>query len=848
MKCVVAMLLMLGAVGLSFSSGAVTPMISAGGDHACAVTQGGGLKCWGGNAFGELGDGTTSRRDQPQDVPGLTQGVNMVAVGLFHTCALTTAGGVKCWGYNFDGQLGDGTNLDRLTPADVFGLSSGVTAIAAGDNHSCALLVGGGVKCWGSNSNGRLGDAGTANQNVPVDVSGLSSGVAAIAAGGSGGCAIMSSGALKCWGSRVGDGTTATRRVPTDVTGLASGVIAVAVGLSGRCALLIGGALKCWASNSSGAVGDGTTTSRTVPTDVSGLQSGVTAVATTRGGGACAIVNGGVMCWGRNPLGAVGNGTTIDQLLPVPVIGFSSGASALAAGTWFVCGLTTGGSVRCWGDNSNGALGDAMPGWRTTPRDVVLLGSGVIDVAVGGFHTCAATASGAAKCWGSANNGAVGDGSSVPSRAVPVDVVGLGSGVTRVAASFFHSCALSTSGSVWCWGQNSDGRLGDGTTVNRLTPVAVTGLSAGASTISVGVFHGCALVGGGLKCWGNNANGQLGDGSLVQRLTPVDVSANGKVFTTVSAGDFLTCAVSSTGGATCWGENSFGQVGDGTNTARTTPTDVSGLTTGVQAVAAGGSFSCALTSAGGVKCWGDNSAGQLGDGTLTSRNVPGDVSGLTVGVLRIGAGSAQACAVLTTGAVKCWGFNPVGQLGDGTRIDRSTPVDVALSGSAASAISLGYQHSCALLTNGGLKCWGSNGAGQVGDGTVGFRSTATVYTAAPSLSQPLAVADGATVTARVDGAMIARYLAGLSGSAVTQGIDTTGALRTDATEVARYFETIRPLLDIDGNTEFNPLTDGLLVVRYLLGMRGSALVAGAVGNGATRSAAQIEAYLAVLLP
>jgi len=273
-------------------------------------------------------------------------------------------------------------------------------------------------------------------------------------------------------------------------------------------------------------------------------------------------------------------------------------------------------------------------------------------------------------------NGQVGDGTTTD-RLTPTDVSGLATGFAAVEAAL-HSCALNKGGGVKCWGFNASGQRGDGTTTDRLVPVDVVGLGGGVIAITAGIGpHTCALTSeDGVKCWGDNSNGQLGDGTTTTRPAPVDVSGLSSGIAGVSAGWLHTCAVTTTGGVKCWGDNLRGQLGDGTTTDRAAAVDVVGLSSPVVAVASGSAHSCALTTAGAVKCWGANTSGQLGNGGQTDSPTPVDVSSFPDGVAAIAAGSAHTCALTKAGAVTCWGINTWGQLGDGTTWDRSAPVQV----------------------------------------------------------------------------------------------------------------------------------------------------------------------------
>lgn len=343
--------------------------------------------------------------------------------------------------------------------------------------------------------------------------------------------------------------------------------------------------------------------------------------------------------------------------------------------------------------------------------------SGEAAIAAGYEHTCAILA-GTAKCWGDNVFGQLGDGSDGGERSRPVAVSGLGSGVKAVAAGTFYSCAVANDGGARCWGDNEHAQLGDGTTTDRDTPVAVFGLAADVEAIAAGDEHACALLdGGGVKCWGTNADGELGDGTTRNHSKPVAVSGLSTGVEAITAGDSHTCALLDSGGVQCWGYNKYGQLGDGTRTSRRTPVPVSGLASGVQAIAAGDSHTCALR-ASGVVCWGLNEDGELGDRTTTQRSTPVSVTGLSGAVRSIAAGSDgfHTCAVLTDGSVRCWGDNDHGQLGDGTTANRTVPVALdALTGAEATAA--GDYHTCVLLNTGGFRCFGRNESGQLGNGT-----------------------------------------------------------------------------------------------------------------------------------
>ena len=296
---------------------------------------------------------------------GLTSAVTAISAGGAHaSCALTASGGVVCWGYNFFGELGNGSFRNSRVPVQVQGLESGVAAISVGGFHACALTIDGAVMCWGGNDAGQLGNGSTDSSNVPVAVPGLTSGVKAISAGDSTTCALTTDGAVLCWGARLDRHTHAPSETaslpPTAVPSLGSGVASISVGFSHACAVTVAGAALCWGDNFIGELGDGSRIgSPDMPRGVHDLTSGVAAISAGTDTTCALTTAGAVLCWGDNGFGAAGHAGAQVYVLPLPVQGLSSGVAAVWASHYETsCALTTAGRVVCWGGNNFGQLGD----------------------------------------------------------------------------------------------------------------------------------------------------------------------------------------------------------------------------------------------------------------------------------------------------------------------------------------------------------------------------------------------------------------------------------------------------------------------------------------------------------
>ncbi len=773
--------------------------ISAGGHHTCQVMGEGSVSCWGLNDTFQLGVDNTNTsgtfRATPVTVPGLS-GATSVASGDQHTCALLSNGNVRCWGLNASGQLGDGNTDTRSAPADVLvgdplqpstlAPLTNVKAIAAASEHTCALVTDGSVRCWGANSNGNLGNGTTTRSTTAATVTNIANAIA-IAAGGSHTCAVISDGTAKCWGinqnGEIGDGSIGTNRlIPVPVQGLAGPAIAIAASATNTCAHLTDGTAQCWGQNSYGQIGNYVFTPQPITLPATVLQKGgdnlspltnITAISTGSGYACALVATGTARCWGFNQFGELGDGTTINRRSVETQSGVTN-AVTITAGAGTACAVSADGKTKCWGKNVNdrgfleqtglvdGQLGngDTTTTFTTTPVPVAGVGGSISAavIAAGSQHTCAIRTNGSVLCWGRNNHGQLGDNTTTD-EAKPVPVSGLANAVA-ITAGQSHTCVLTADGSVRCWGDNSSFQVGTPNQGDQKTFVTV-GVS-NAVAIAAGLLHTCALISNGtVQCWGDGVAGDLGNGQVSPSSTPVLVNGIAGAVSIASGTDY-TCALLGDGTAKCWGANGRGQLGNGslisaingpvnvslpdTSSAQQPPPRIP--LTNITAIAADESHTCAVLGGGTMKCWGSNTSGEAGDGTNGAANdrlSPVSVRdlengrGILFNISDIALGQSHSCARTGGGGVRCWGFNATGQLGDASTTDRTTPDHVVkivvdpvqhtltqVPYSGLVQIAAGAAHSCAVQSNGTPLCWGGNDFGQIGDTTTTNHSTPVV--------------------------------------------------------------------------------------------------------------------------
>ena len=613
--------------------------VTAGHWHTCALRSTGGISCWGADHDGQLGNGEIGEIGEmfsvPVDVLEISDAI-AVSAGGEHTCAVHATGEGSCWGDNWRGELGNGISgneYDSAVPVKVSGISDALT-VSSASWHTCAVRQGGAISCWGGlNWNGELGN------------------------GQSGGTTVMA--------------------LPVDVLSV-SDAIAVASGSNHTCAVLQSGNVHCWGGNFQGQLGispDGQLFSA-VPLEVQGIDD---AIDLTAGSGhVCALSSSGAYCWGANFHGQLGHGADSGiSFEKVQVQGIED-AIDVSSGIRHTCATHATGEVSCWGESWKGARGDAATG-DTAPLPVKISGiSDAASVSANIGITCAASQSGEVSCWGfywdndfTTND----DGDISP---VPFPWQGDSNNIARIETGGSHACALHTDRTITCAGANWYGNVGNGEFGTSISwqPTSVVGIDD-AVDLSLGFYHSCAVhATGEVSCWGRNDEGQLGNGeSGMENNSPTPVRVLGITdAVAISAGITLTCVLHETGEISCWGSNTLGELGDhedigGIHSSvdhSDEPVKIQGISDAM-AVSAGANYACVVHETGEVSCWGSNSFGELGigrqiaDSRTDSPLKLSDISDVTA----ISAGQTHTCALHESGRITCWGWDAEGQLGDG---------------------------------------------------------------------------------------------------------------------------------------------------------------------------------------
>lgn len=880
--------------------------VAAGEYHTCIALRG-GVSCWGRNYSGQLGNGTSVDSLTPVMAMAEGSGATAVVAGEVHTCALVS-GGVMCWGLNNKGQIGNNQSVDAWSPVWTIPANSGVTMLSSRVSTNCAVRSAG-LQCWGDSGYGQAATGRSTIVTVPTWIVTPGSGVSGVSSGGLHTCALIADG-VRCWGQN-SSGQTGHPDVSPTLTGYpviatGGGVTSIGLGSQHSCAVVKGSAM-CWGRNGPyGAFADpGFPYSTPVPTTliasgalhINGDQDG-TCVAVSDGlrcwgkdfesGGSpiisvggppsvlstglnhsCLVLDGETQCWGAGN-GRLGGDDGRYVSSPVVVVATGEGATGISSSGGLSCASVSGG-VSCWGYGAfsppGGPYRNYGKAWK--PVQVAPMGAAINNVSVGPYTGGSVCAYGDSQaiCLGDNGAGQLGVGNASKYTQPVSPLLPVGATIRSLSQTNAVTCAVVNSDG-YCWGASAYGMTASPPGLAVTIPTKVTVAFGSFAKFGAGYNHMCALFNGGVKCWGDNFFGQLGPSDPL--VFPYQAVAPGDGATDVAANLAYSCAVVS-GGMRCWGQfPGKDRVFSGQQVVQVLPANG-----GVASVSAGGSHVCFLQT-GSAKCWGRNSEGQLGTGDWIDHGMPSDAVTVIESASAVAAGAYQSCAVVN-GGIACWGLNTWGESGAPyatavSRVISDVPfvgrtAAIALSGSGA-VRTADRQVRCAVscsveLEHGsaprliaepsvGFAFQGWSGGNCAGTGSCVVNADSNPAVTAVFVPMVTLNVDASTAgpgaRALSDGGLVVRYMQGLTGNALVAGLGAPGASRTAPGDVLATLDAMRYQFDVDGDGLINPATDGVLLLRYLMGFRGVSLSNGAIGSGATRvDAAAIEQYLAGMI-
>jgi alpha-tubulin suppressor-like RCC1 family protein len=651
---------------------------------------------------------------------------SLLTVGPSSACVVNQTTNVACLGSA--SSLGNGAYVSSTpssTGVPVPGLTGTIQKIVSG-GQTCALMTNGLVKCWGSNFGNGIGN-GTAGTSPFGVITVPLTGVIDISASYLGTCAVLNTGRVYCWGvnqnGRFGNGTTTSSVANTSPTGYGPSdtpnpkPVQVAVGVTHMCLLFEDGSVKCTGKNDLGNLGNGNpvvtqSTTLIAAATPAGIQKLYAGAYSTCG----SLSNGEVHCWGSFGFETIGlPSPPYNPFFPThtPLL---DNSKKLALGGTHGCAINATDDLYCWGNNALGQLATPYLLVRQPYSRATNFTAKAQDIAVGDFLTCATSTAGEAYCWGT-HDYATGEylADANPGY-TPRQHETLGSDVTTLRMGYGLSCVIKTDDSPWCWGTNVIASTEISTNefysveARRVFPNAVYDVSSGYD-------HFCVVEKPSRKvfCKGKNAYGQLGNGSTTPSESAFVEVAGLSNTDRISAGVQATCALSTTGQVRCWGNNNNLQLGSNVGATSSTPILVPGIPS-MKQIGMGRLHACALTATGGnVYCWGSNAVGQMGNGTSGGTSAPTQVSTIA-GASLLTVGGVHACAKHLGVANYCWGNNSYGQFGNGgSAATNATPV-IAGFQSGSTFMAATESNTCVVVNGSYIQCSGSNNAGALGAG------------------------------------------------------------------------------------------------------------------------------------
>ncbi len=652
--------------------------VSAGAGSSLAIKTNGTLWSWGRNNSGQLGNGNTTWSVSPVQVGTDTTWTSIKTAGDYygsygHAAGIKTNASLWLWGNNSAGQLGDGTTTSCSSPVQL-----GTTDWAFVDGsyrHTIAIKTNGTLWTWGENTDGQLGDGTTTSKSSPVQVGALTN-WSKIATSRRHAVAIKTDGTLWAWGSNgsgeLGDGTNVNKSSPMQIGAGTNWVHVKCGGVEGpsyTTAIKSDGTIWSWGDGNSGRLGIGLSTgNRSSPVQIGALTNW-SKLSIGEGTSVAIKTDGTIWSWGGNGMGALGLGDAYNTTIPNQV-GALTNWSKLCAGVRTSFAIKTDGTLWGWGNADDGRLGDGTTVTKSSP---VQIGAGTNWAEISNIdnHTLAVKTDGTLWAWGIDYDGKLGINVAFSSRSSPVQV-GTLTNWSKVSASYEYSVALKTDGTIWAWGKNNVGQLGNGTNITYSSPIQI-GTDTTWIKIETSSSSTTALKSdGSIWAFGENGEGQLG---FTPPNSPVQIGALTN-WSKVSTGDACTAAVKTDGTLWAWGSNGNGELGDGTTATKSSPVQIGALTNWSD-VSVKNSHTIAVKTDGTLWAWGNNGSGQLGDGTTVYKSSPIQVGALTTWS-KVTAGYDHSVATKTDGTVWAWGRNNDGELADGTTINKSSPVQIGV--------------------------------------------------------------------------------------------------------------------------------------------------------------------------